>query len=140
LEWTVLSYEQFASLYQPPYGERGIELTANGRLIGLCGFVPAMGPFGQLAELRDAYGEPVQGETSTEFGLFYAMDPAHRRRGFAAEAASALVRYAFNTLLLWRVIATTSYENEGSMAVMRKLGMRICRNPFPDPPYFQVVG
>jgi hypothetical protein len=26
------------------------------------------------------------------------------------------------------------------MGVMRKLGMRIERNPFPDPPWLQVVG
>jgi hypothetical protein len=26
------------------------------------------------------------------------------------------------------------------MAVMRKVGMQIEKNPFPDPPWFQVVG
>jgi [ribosomal protein S5]-alanine N-acetyltransferase len=41
---------------------------------------------------------------------------------------------------LRRVVATTTYDNEASMGVMRKLGMRIERNPFPDPPWLQVVG
>jgi RimJ/RimL family protein N-acetyltransferase len=51
-----------------------------------------------------------------------------------------MVEYAFQNLGLRRVIATTTYDNEASMGVMRKLGMRIERNPFPDPPWLQVVG
>jgi ribosomal-protein-alanine N-acetyltransferase len=39
-----------------------------------------------------------------------------------------------------RVVATTTYENAASVRVMRKLGMRVERNPFPDPPWLQVVG
>ena len=39
-----------------------------------------------------------------------------------------------------RIVATTEYDNRASMGVMRKLGMRLERNPFPDPPWFQVVG
>jgi ribosomal-protein-alanine N-acetyltransferase len=140
LEWTVLSYEQYASLHQPPYGERAIELKVNALLVGACGFVPSMGAFGQIPGLRDAPGDPVRGETTPEFGLFYALSSAYRRQGLAAEAAGALVRYAFDTLQLRRVIATTSFDNDGSMGVMRKLGMTLFRNPYPDPPYLQVVG
>ena len=36
--------------------------------------------------------------------------------------------------------ATTTYDNAASIGVMRKLGMRIERNPFPDPPWLQIVG
>ena len=39
-----------------------------------------------------------------------------------------------------RIIAETDYDNLGSMAVMRKLGMRIEKNPYSDPPWLQVVG
>ena len=39
-----------------------------------------------------------------------------------------------------RIVATTSYDNLASIAVMRKLSMRIERNPLPDPPWLQVVG
>lgn len=42
LQWTVLSYEQLARLYQPPYGERAVVLKQTGQLIGACGFVPCM--------------------------------------------------------------------------------------------------
>jgi ribosomal-protein-alanine N-acetyltransferase len=41
---------------------------------------------------------------------------------------------------LRRVVAMTTYDNVASMGVMRKLGMRIERNPLDDPVWFQVVG
>ena len=50
-----------------------------------------------------------------------------------------MVEHAFQNLGLRRVVATTTYDNQGSMGVMRKLGMQIERNPFPDPPWMQVV-
>ena len=51
-----------------------------------------------------------------------------------------MVDYAFDSLSLRRIIAETDYENEGSTGVMRKLGMRILRNPQAGPPWLQVVG
>jgi ribosomal-protein-alanine N-acetyltransferase len=82
--------------------------------------------------------EPVH--ATTEFGLFYAISPAYQRQGYASEAAQALAGYAFKTLNLKRIVATTSYANLGSIGVMRKLGMRIERNPLPQPAWMQVVG
>ena len=72
--------------------------------------------------------------------MFYAIAPAHQHKGFASEAAQALVDYAFKTLNLKRIVATTSYDNSGSMGVMRKLGMHIERNPLPEPSWMQIVG
>ena len=140
LQWTVMGYEQLAKLHQPPYGERAIVLRQSNRVIGACGFVPCLNPFEQLPSL--SRGGPIgpSGRTSTEFGLFYAVAPAHQRRGVAAEAAKAMVDYAFRTLHLGRVIATTTRDNVASMGVMRHLGMRIEENPYPDPPWLQVVG
>jgi hypothetical protein len=54
--------------------------------------------------------------------------------------ARALVDHAFEHLRLERLVATTTYVNAASIAVMRKLGMRIERNPYPSPPWLQVVG
>ena len=48
--------------------------------------------------------------------------------------------YAFKHLNLKRVVATTDYDNIGSIGVMRRLGMRIERNPHPDPPWLQIAG
>jgi RimJ/RimL family protein N-acetyltransferase len=65
----------------------------------------------------------------------------HRRRGYATEAGQALVDYAFRSLNLRRIVATTDFDNEGSIGVMRRLGMTIERNPNPGQPhYLQVVG
>src|SRR5205085_7665200 len=75
-----------------------------------------------------------------EFGLYYALSPAYQRQGYATEATRALIDYAFTQLALKRIVATTTNENVASIAVMRKVGMRIEKNPYPDPPWFQVVG
>ena len=88
LQWTVLSYEESARLYQPPYSDRAVVLKSTQQVIG----------------------------------------------------AQALIDYAFTQLHLKRIVATTTYENIASIGVMRKVGMRIEKNPSPDPPWFQVVG
>ena len=140
LGWTILGYDEYAALYQPPYGERAIALRATGEVIGVAGFVPCLDAFGQLPALRGAEGGGGAGLNSTEFGLFWAVAPAHQRRGYATEAARALVDFAFARLRLRRIVATTTADNAASIGVMRRLGMRVERNPLPDPPWLQVVG
>jgi [ribosomal protein S5]-alanine N-acetyltransferase len=135
LRWTALGYEQLADLRQPPYGERGVVLRESGRLVGLVGLVPSLGPFGLLPSW------PERGPRHRpEVGLYWAVAPAHRRRGFASEAAAVLIDHAFAELRLARVVATTEPDNVASVGVMRRLGMRIEQNPGPEPPWFQVVG
>jgi RimJ/RimL family protein N-acetyltransferase len=140
LQWTISSYEELACLNQPPYGDRAITLRHTGELIGACGFVPCLAPFGQLPSFAAAANAAGRGLCSTEFGLFYAISPIRQRQGFATEAARALIDFAFGELQLRRVIATTTYDNHASMRVMQHIGMRIERNPYPDPPWLQVVG
>jgi len=134
LRWTTLNYAQLAKLYQPPYGERAVVLKDTHELIGAVGYVPCLNLFGQLASSTPMHF------TSTEFGLYWAIAPAHQRRRHATEAARAMVAYALEQLKLGRIVATTTYDNVASIGVMRKLGMRIETNPFPDPPWLQVVG
>ncbi len=50
------------------------------------------------------------------------------------------MEYGFSQLRLRRIVATTTFEKAASIAVKRKLGMAIQRNPFPHPPWLQVVG
>ncbi|MFN8513622.1 MAG: GNAT family N-acetyltransferase [Thermomicrobiales bacterium] len=138
LDWIVLNYEQLALLYQPPYGDRAIVLRETGVLIGACAYVPCLGPYGQVPALQRA-GVSATGAVA-EVGLFWAISPAQRRRGYAAEAARALIDYMFGEFHLGRIIATTTDDNAASMGVMRKLGMRVDRNPLPTPPWLQVVG
>jgi ribosomal-protein-alanine N-acetyltransferase len=135
LRWTVLGYAQYAELLQPPYGERAIELAGAGELVGLAGLTPSLGPFGLLPAW---HGD--DGGFRPEVGLFYEVAPAHRRGGLASEAAALLVGYAFEALRLARVVATTTHDNDGSLGVMRRIGMRIERNPTPEPAWFQAVG
>jgi ribosomal-protein-alanine N-acetyltransferase len=140
LQWTILNYEALSRLNQPPYGDRAVVLKQTEQVIGACGFVPCFAPFGQLPALRSANEDTGAHLNSTEFGLFYAFSPAYQRQGYATEATKALIGYAFAQLRLRRVVATTTYENAASIAVMRKVGMQIEKNPYPDPPWFQVVG
>ena len=140
LQWSVLNYVQLARLYQPPYGDRAIVLRSSGELFGSCGYVPCLCPFEQLPGFTPAVPSGQPGLFSPEFGLFYAISPGHQRQGYASEAAQAMIDYAFQSLQLKRVIATTSYDNLASQGVMRKLGMTLTKNPLPDPAWFQVVG
>ncbi|TME03868.1 MAG: GNAT family N-acetyltransferase [Chloroflexi bacterium] len=141
LEWTVMNYEELAKLYQPPYGDRAVTLKSTGQVIGACGYVPSFGPFGQLPAFRSATAnDDTERLFTPEFGLFYDFSPAFQRQGYATEAAKALIDYGFRQLNLRRIVATTSYDNAASIGVMRKLGMQIERNPYADPPWFQVVG
>lgn len=137
LQWTAAGYEQYEALHQPPYADLAIETRGDGRLIGLCGFVPSMGPFGLIPGLADGIGDPHR--FRPEVGLYWELSPGDRGRGYATEAGAALIAYGFGALRLGRIVATTTHENLASQAVMRRLGMRIEVNPEPEPEWFQVV-
>lgn len=137
LRWTVMSYDALARLYQPPYGDRAVVLKATGELVGAAGLVPSLGPFDRL---RPYGGDPFASYNRPEAGLFWATRTAHRRRGYATEAAGALIDYALRVLNLRRLVAMTDYDNLASQAVMQRLGMTLERNPRPEPHWFQVVG
>lgn len=136
LQWTVLSYEQLAKMYQPPYGDRAVTLRDTGALIGAVGFTPCYHPFGQLGTFTQA--PPLR--HTAEVGLYWAMAPRHRGRGYAVEAGRALIGFAFGEMDMHRIVATTEYANQASQRVMEKIGMRLQRNPLPEPPWLQVVG
>jgi len=138
LQWSALNHQELAKLGQPPYGDRAIILKQSRELIGSVGYVPYLDVFGQLPYFRARGLAPDR--ASTELGLFWAIAPAHQRRGYATEAAGAMIKYAFEEMRLGRIIATTDYNNVASMGVMRKLDMHIQRNPQPEPPWLQVVG
>ncbi len=56
--------------------------------------------------------------------LWFAIDPAHHGKGYAVEAARALLGYAFETVGLHRVRGDCDPRNPASARVMEKLGMR----------------
>jgi RimJ/RimL family protein N-acetyltransferase len=65
---------------------------------------------------------PWFGHATHELGWVIAAD--RQGRGYATEAARALMDFAFTTLACHRVIATCQPENVASWRVMEKLGMR----------------
>lgn len=136
VQWSALNHVQLARLSQPPYGDRAVVLKDRGQLIGMCGLVPYVEPFGQLPY----FGGVRDGLATAEIGIMWAISPAHQRQGYATETARALIDYAFTEMRLRHIIATTSYDNIASQAVMRKIGMLIEKNPYSDPPWLQVVG
>ncbi|WP_420631178.1 GNAT family N-acetyltransferase [Candidatus Leptofilum sp.] len=136
LAWSVMNERELASLGQPPYGDRAIILKENAQLIGSVGLVPCVDVYGQLPSL----GGQQNCLATAEVGLLWLIHPAHQGKGYATEATQTLINYAFGTMQLNRLIATTEHDNLASQAVMLKLGMTVERNPFPDPPWLQVVG
>ena len=59
---------------------------------------------------------------AVEVGWMFHL--AHRGKGYASEAARALMNYGFSTLGLHRIIATCDPRNVSSVRIMEKLGMR----------------
>jgi RimJ/RimL family protein N-acetyltransferase len=140
LEWSVRNYRALAQLGQPPYGDYAVTLKEGGAVVGSVGLVPSLGPFGKLPLLRSCLRGPASGLSTPEVGLFWAVDPAHRRRGYATEAAAAMAAFAFDVLRVERLVATTERDNGASIGVMRRLGMTVEANPDPEPAWFQTVG
>ena len=136
LQWAILNEQQLARMYQPPYGDRAIVLSQTNQVIGGVGLVPCVDVYEQLP----GFGGNHNAKATAEVGLFWAVDPALQGQGYATEAARALIDFLFTQRNLKRIIATTEYDNVASQGVMKKLGMRIERNPLPEPPWLQVVG
>jgi RimJ/RimL family protein N-acetyltransferase len=80
-------------------------------------------------ELRDS-GEPVglcgvlRREELPAPDLGFAFLPRHRSRGYAVEAASAVLAFARSTLGLRRLLAITLPTNAGSRRVLERIGFR----------------
>ncbi|MEG2709110.1 MAG: GNAT family protein [Vagococcus sp.] len=91
-----------------------------------------------LQENRDAYFPVCLKETGEIIGhLFFKaffgshsyeigwiFHPDYHRKGYAKEAAEAVLAYGFLKKEIHRVIATCQPENEGSWRLMDSLGMR----------------
>ena len=74
-------------------------------------------PIGQAGLLRMSI------EGKQEIGLGYIFHRAFWKKGFATEAASACINYAFEDLNISRVIALVRPENLASQRVVQKLNM-----------------
>jgi [ribosomal protein S5]-alanine N-acetyltransferase len=81
-----------------------VVLKQGGEVVGWCG----LGPL----EFDDS-----------ELELYFVVGQAHWGKGFATEAARALLGYAFGVLGLRRVAAVADPRNHASIRVLEKLGM-----------------
>lgn len=73
---------------------------------------------GEVGVFIDA-GDPRQGD------IGWWLHPVHRGRGYATEAAGALIDWCFAERQLHRLTANCLSANAPSVAVMRRIGMRL---------------
>jgi RimJ/RimL family protein N-acetyltransferase len=103
----VLSEDQARAFVGANEGDEAkvaVVLKAEDRLIGHLPFHPWFAP--RIYEIG------------------WVFDPRYHRRGYATEAAAALLRHGFETLRVHRIVATCQPENVASWRVMEKIGMR----------------
>jgi [ribosomal protein S5]-alanine N-acetyltransferase len=101
--------KRFTASYQANgFGLFLVELRQTGEPAGICGLVK-----------RDGLDDPDIG---------FAFVPAFWSKGFAYESASAVMGYARDVIGLPRIVAITAPHNEGSMGLLRKLGLRFEKN------------
>lgn len=105
------------------FGRLAVIEKDTGKLIGYCGLQWLLLDHGIFK--------------SPEVELFYALSPEYWGKGYMTEAAEAVVHFAFEQLKLKRVVSTAVGPNHRSLGVMKRIGMRIDRDPF-DPEW--VVG
>ena len=101
--------EKWVEITTAEYAKRGYGMFAllerrSGEVIG----------FGGLVHLY----------SQTEAEIKYALHRSHWGRGFATEAAAALLAYGATQFGLPQVIATTAPENEASHRVLLRAGMQ----------------
>ena len=115
------------------FGYRAIVTKPANEIIGMCGFLPGLWlPQDQTSFWPQLFSESIDEPnrfSSSELELGYCLSPRHRGNGYATEAVGALVHYAFVELHVQRLFATTNRKNEDSIALMKRIGMRVASNP-----------
>ena len=115
-------------------GDKGVKTLADARAYLLKGPMDsyALHGFGLYAAcLHD--GTPagicglVKRDGLTEADLGFAFLPRHCSKGYAVEAASAVLVHAARVLRLPRIVAVTSRDNMRSIAVLEKIGLKFQR-------------
>lgn len=81
----------------------------TGQFIGTCGL------------------EPYQLEGQHEIELGYRLLLKHWGKGYATEAANAVLKYGFSQLKLPKIIAFAMLQNSQSLKIIEKLGFRFLK-------------
>jgi [ribosomal protein S5]-alanine N-acetyltransferase len=101
LQGPVDSYERLG------FGLYLVELKESPKAIGMCGL--------------------IKREVLEDVDIGYAFLPEFRGKGYAFEAAAAVMAFGKSEFALPRIIAVVSAENHGSIRVLEKLGLRFER-------------
>jgi RimJ/RimL family protein N-acetyltransferase len=124
-------------------GDKGVRTVEDARKYLETGPIASYQRFGfglYLVALRDT-GEAIgmcgllKRDTLEDVDIGFAYLPRHRSRGYAVEAAAAVMRHARASLGLGRIVAITSLDNEGSARVLKKVGFkyeRLIRQPHDE--------
>ncbi len=95
------------------YGQFLVRVAATGEAAGTCGLLK-----------RDALDD---------VDLGFAFLPAFRGRGYAREAAAAVLEHARDDLGIPRVVAITAPDNDRSARLLEQLGLRFERTVQLEP-------
>lgn len=95
------SYERYG------FGQWLVELKDSGEPIGMCGLMK-----------KDALPDADIG---------FAFLPRFWSKGYAVEAATAVMAYGSRDLGLRRIVAVVNPDNEGSIRVLEKIGLKFER-------------
>ena len=90
------------------FGFYKITVSNSGKDIGMCGLIK-----------RDGLEDPDLG---------FALLPEFGKKGYAREAAAAVLEYSRDTLKIKRVAAITSKNNTASIKLLETLGMTYRKN------------
>jgi RimJ/RimL family protein N-acetyltransferase len=125
-------------------GDKGVRTLDDARGYILNGPVDMYARLGfglYLTELKDG-GTPlgmcglIKRDSLPDVDIGFAFLPAFWGKGYAHEAAAAVMEYAQKTLGIGRIVAITSPDNESSIKLLEKLGLtfdRIIKLSADDP-------
>ena len=87
-----------------------VELKSTSEMIGFVGL---------LHRTKEEFNVPFM--PATEIG--WRLASKHWNKGYATEAATAVLNYAFNVLNLNKIVSFTVVDNKASRRVMEKIGL-----------------
>lgn len=93
-----------ASYAKNGFGLYLVKLKETNESIGMCGL--------------------IRRDTLEDVDIGYAFLPKFWSKGYAVESAQAVKEYAKNVIGLDRIVAITDPENEGSIRVLEKIGLK----------------
>jgi RimJ/RimL family protein N-acetyltransferase len=113
-------------------GDKGVRTLEDARNYILNEPVASYAKFGfglYLAALRET-GEAIgicgllKRDSLEDVDIGFALVERFRRKGLACESAAAVMKYGRHELGLKRIVAITSPDNEESIRVLEKIGLR----------------